>query len=27
MNIEVSCPVALALHHFRRAVIELKKEI
>ena len=27
MNIERSCPVALALHHFRRAIIELKKEI
>jgi len=27
MNVERSSPVALALHHFRRAVSELKKEI
>lgn len=27
MNIERSCPVALALYHFRRAITELKREI
>lgn len=27
MNIERSCPVALALYHFRQAIAELKKEI
>lgn len=27
MNIERSCPVALALRHFRGAISELKKEI
>lgn len=26
MNVERSSPVALALYHFRRAIIELKKE-
>lgn len=27
MNIERSSPVGLALYHFRRAIVELKKEI
>jgi predicted regulator of Ras-like GTPase activity (Roadblock/LC7/MglB family) len=27
MNIERSCPAALALYHFRRAINEFKKEI
>lgn len=27
MNVERSCPVALPLHHFRRAIAELKKEL
>lgn len=27
MRVGRSCPVALALYHFRRAVVELKKEI
>ncbi|MGB9079860.1 MAG: roadblock/LC7 domain-containing protein [Desulfuromonadaceae bacterium] len=27
MNIERSCPVALALYHFRRAIAELKRGI
>lgn len=27
MNIERSCPVALALHHFRMAISALKREI
>jgi predicted regulator of Ras-like GTPase activity (Roadblock/LC7/MglB family) len=27
MKIERSCPVALVLYHFRRAINELKKEI
>jgi len=27
MNVERSCPVALALYHFRKAITELKKEI
>lgn len=27
MSIERSCPVTLALHHFRQAIAELKKEI
>jgi predicted regulator of Ras-like GTPase activity (Roadblock/LC7/MglB family) len=27
MNVERRCPVALALYHLRRAIIELKKEI
>lgn len=26
MNVERSCPAALALYHFRRAITELKKE-
>jgi len=27
MNIERSCPVGLALHHFRRSITALKKEM
>lgn len=27
MNVERSCPVALALYYFRRAIVALKKEI
>lgn len=27
LNAERSCPMALALYHFRRAIVELKKEI
>lgn len=27
MSVGRSCPVALAMHHFRRAITELKKEI
>lgn len=27
MNIERNSPMGLALHHFRRAIVELKKEI
>jgi predicted regulator of Ras-like GTPase activity (Roadblock/LC7/MglB family) len=27
MNLERSSPVALALHHFRQSIVELKKEI
>ena len=27
MSVERSCPVALALHHFRRSITDFKKEI
>lgn len=27
MSVERSCPAALALHHFRQSIVELKKEI